>query len=111
MQPNKPFLQYVAVKLTNGDHEFSYNTFLPCADKSGLSDSEILEFLQDTHNVRDEPTSNGLKDGYYWTNSDTAAGVFPEARNDSSDPEKSVYRSNSELIKILKVSAPEILVS
>ena len=74
------FYQYLKVILSNGTHEFSYNIFVPCASEHGLTDEEIQAFLQDRHDMRDEPDSDGLKEGMYWTNSDTSCGAYPASR-------------------------------
>lgn len=72
----KNHFQFACVILSNGNHETKIHTFIPCSP-SGLTKDEKIEFLQNYHDVREEVSSDGLKDGFYWTNGDTAVCVSP----------------------------------
>lgn len=99
--------QYMSVKLTDGDHEFSYNIFLPCS-KDGVTDEDIVEFLYDRHNVpEDAEPDECLDEGMYYTFSNSAAGVFHESRDGLFNTER-VYDANSDEIVNLKALAPEL---
>ena len=105
-QPSPRFFQYVNVTLSNGTHEFTYKKFLEIFSKDGITEEEIITFLRDYHDVTEATHSVGLKDGFYWTEADTSAGVFPVRRG--SDPEPRVFNSDEPEIAHLMEVAPEL---
>ena len=105
-QPSPRFFQYVNVTLSNGTHEFTYKKFLEIFSKDGITEEESITFLRDYHDVTEATHSVGLKDGFYWTEADTSAGVFPISRGTGYEPR--VYSSDEPEIAQLMEVAPEL---
>lgn len=104
------FYQYVNVVLSNGSHQTVIKGFLAC-DEQGLTEKQMSDYLQEYHDVRDDLSSDGLDSGFFWTNSDTAAGVFPKVRRDFSESYADVYEASSPVINNIKSYAPELILS
>lgn len=104
--PKTHYFQYVDVTLSNGVHEFTYQTFLETASPKGLSDVDIEMFLTDKHDLHAGLGTDGLEDGFFWTKSDTAVGVFPKARGNDTHP-RVVSSDEPDIAQLIRV-APEL---
>lgn len=105
-QPSPRFFQYVNVTLSNGTHEFTYKKFLEIFSKDGITEEEIITFLGEHHDINENVYTEGLDEGFYWTESDTSAGVFPISRGTGYEPR--VYSSDEPEIAQLMEVAPEL---
>lgn len=104
--PSTHLFQYVNVTLSNGIHEFTYKKFIEIFDANGITEDEIISFLREHHDIIEDTHRKGVKDGFFWTESDTSAGVFPVRRG--SDPEPRVFNSDEPEIAHLMEVAPEL---
>lgn len=101
------YFQYSEVRLHNGNHQFTYNKFIELTDpKNGLTEEEIHLHLVVTHDVKEEASSDGLPEGFLWTASETAAGIFPIARDGQVEP--TIVSSEDPDIAHLMFVAPEM---
>lgn len=104
--PRTHYFQYVDVILVNNEHTFTFQTFLEAATSSGLTEVEIKMYLNDIHDLRNDIGTEGLKEGFFWTNAGTAVGVFPKARGDDSKP-RVVSSDEPDIAHLIHV-APEL---
>lgn len=110
---NQPeYFQYTRVVVTAGEHHFEYNKYIACKE-DGLSEEDILEYLEDNHNVDPETTnSTGLDKGMFWTNNEHSAGIFKAEVNTGTDTDPkpvSLFSADDPRIIALKDIAPEML--
>ena len=63
-------------------------------------------FLGEHHDINEDVYTEGLDEGFYWTESDTSAGVFPTSRGTGYEPR--VYSSDEPEIAQLMEVAPEL---
>ena len=101
--------QFAKIVISTGTHEDTLFKFIPCGS-NGLTQEEIHQFCVDYHHANEEMrTGDGLKDGFFWRQDDTAVGVFPINRDNPNSMDVPVHPAHHNYMNKIRQYAPELL--